>query len=94
TTCIEKYATYGGTYLNVDYIPSKALFHNFYLYHTARDSELKKRSIEYNKLDQHRRIEVDKKFQKTCKVIYAIGERIQGPVLMHQAEDQRIICVE
>ncbi|CAF3273705.1 unnamed protein product, partial [Rotaria sp. Silwood2] len=46
TTCIEKYATYGGTYLNVDCIPSKALFHNFYLYHTARDSELKKRSIE------------------------------------------------
>ncbi|CAF4316720.1 unnamed protein product, partial [Rotaria sp. Silwood2] len=46
TTCIEKYATYGGTYLNIDCIPSKELFHNFYLYHIARDGELKKRSIE------------------------------------------------
>lgn len=35
TACVEKYATLGGTCLNVGCIPSKALLHSSELYHQA-----------------------------------------------------------
>jgi len=38
TACVEKYATLGGTCLNVGCIPSKALLHSSELYHQARST--------------------------------------------------------
>src|ERR1700704_538085 len=46
------------------------------------------------KLDEKKRIKVDKNFRTNVEGIYAIGDVISGPMLAHKAEDEGIACVE
>tara|TARA_B100001029_G_C15057381_1_gene455491 strand:+ start:1352 stop:2752 length:1401 start_codon:yes stop_codon:yes gene_type:complete len=46
------------------------------------------------KLDDKKRIKVNKKFQTNISNIYAIGDVIQGPMLAHKAEEEGIAVAE
>jgi dihydrolipoamide dehydrogenase len=46
------------------------------------------------KLDQRRRIEVDKHFATSVPGIYAIGDAIAGPMLAHKAEEEGVALAE
>jgi len=46
------------------------------------------------KLDDHKRIDVNEKFETSIKNIYAIGDVIKGPMLAHKAEDEGIAVAE
>jgi dihydrolipoamide dehydrogenase len=46
------------------------------------------------KLDQRRRVEVDKHFATSVPGIYAIGDVIAGPMLAHKAEDEGVAVAE
>ena len=46
------------------------------------------------KLDDKKRIKVNKKFETSIKNIYAIGDVINGPMLAHKAEDEGIAVAE
>jgi len=46
------------------------------------------------KLDQRRRVEVDKHFATSVPGIYAIGDVIAGPMLAHKAEDEGVALAE
>jgi len=46
------------------------------------------------KLDNKKRIIVDKKYQTNIKNIFAIGDAIEGPMLAHKAEDEGIAVAE
>ncbi len=46
------------------------------------------------KLDNKKRIKVDKKYQTNVKNIFAIGDVIEGPMLAHKAEDEGIAVAE
>jgi len=46
------------------------------------------------KLDNKKRINVDKNFETSIKNIYAIGDVIRGPMLAHKAEDEGIAVAE
>ena len=46
------------------------------------------------KLDNKKRIIVDKKYQTNIKNIFAIGDVIEGPMLAHKAEDEGIAVAE
>ena len=46
------------------------------------------------KLDNNKRIKIDKNFQTSIKNIYAIGDVIEGPMLAHKAEDEGIAVAE
>ena len=46
------------------------------------------------KLDEKKRIIVNKKFQTNKKNIYAIGDVISGPMLAHKAEEEGIAVAE
>jgi dihydrolipoamide dehydrogenase len=46
------------------------------------------------KLDNNRRIVVDRRFQTSVAGIYAIGDVIAGPMLAHKAEDEGIAVAE
>ena len=46
------------------------------------------------KLDDKKRIKVNKKYETNIKNIFAIGDVIQGPMLAHKAEDEGIAVAE
>ena len=46
------------------------------------------------KLDNKKRIDVNKNFETSTKNIYAIGDVIKGPMLAHKAEDEGIAVAE
>ncbi len=46
------------------------------------------------KLDEKKRIKVNKNYQTNMKNIYAIGDVIEGPMLAHKAEDEGIAVAE
>ena len=46
------------------------------------------------KLDDKKRIKINKKFETSIKNIYAIGDVINGPMLAHKAEDEGIAVAE
>jgi dihydrolipoamide dehydrogenase len=46
------------------------------------------------KLDERKRVAVDKHFQTNVPGIYAIGDVIVGPMLAHKAEDEGVVCAE
>jgi dihydrolipoamide dehydrogenase len=46
------------------------------------------------KLDERKRVAVDKHFQTNVPGIYAIGDVIAGPMLAHKAEDEGVVCAE
>ena len=46
------------------------------------------------KLDNHKKIQVNKKFETSIKNIYAIGDVIKGPMLAHKAEEEGIAVAE
>jgi dihydrolipoamide dehydrogenase len=46
------------------------------------------------KLDERKRVVVDKHFETNVKGIFAIGDVIAGAMLAHKAEDEGVVCAE
>lgn len=46
------------------------------------------------KLDERKRVVVDKRFETNIKGIFAIGDVIAGAMLAHKAEEEGVVCAE